>query len=444
LFSLIKQGINTKNLSEYPKNILALVLNVMLKDSILDLLSSNKLSTLFIVGKIGKGTSIELMRIVKSIDDDPESIDLFFAFHHSFQNAGNYFSEIVQDLGQQYTSNKEEIDPVGSLAPLFQNYGYINNQYASNSFLIFLRQLSLGLKELCRNIVFLLDPETIADPQSFNADLNSMLQRLPKNIKLIIFEDTESEKHARTLKERTDVRQFRIPSSGEEIIEFMEREIAGNKDLSNSQRVDYVHTLGKVYAGQGKTEKALVKYDQALKWFRQNKMVKEECGVLVDIGLMYNMKNDSNTSVEYFQRAFDVSSKNDLFSMATFCNNQIAKIHVETDRIAEATSRYNMGLQLADKSKDISSKANYLSSIGDLQLKIGKTNDAIKYFEQALSIYKKQGNFYGEAKELTKLSKSYKMIGNVSEAKTCDEGSKRIQKEKGFALEVSQNTDKSK
>jgi tetratricopeptide (TPR) repeat protein len=444
LLKLTEPRYRYKEFKIVPKNTFDLVLNVMLRNNILSLLSSNQLSTLFIVGKIGKNTSIELMRIVKSIDDDPESTDLFFAYHHSFQGAGNYFFEIVQDISQQYISNKDEIDPGGGLAQLFQNYSYSNSQDATNSFLSFLRQLSFGLRELCRNIVFLLDPETVADPLSFNTILNSMLQSLPKNIKLIIFEDTESEKHARMLKERRDVMQFRIPSSGEEIIEFMEREIVVNKDLSNRQRADYIHTLGNIYSGLGKIDKALVKYDQALKWFRQNKLVKEECTVLIDIGLMYSMKKDSDTSIEHFQMAFDISSKNDLFAIATFCNNQIAKMHFETDRISEAINRYNMGLQLADKSKDISSKANYLSSIGNLQMKIGKTNDAIKYFEEALSLYKKQGNFYGEANELNKLSKSYKMVGKASEAKICDEGSKRIQNEKGFALEVSQNTSQSK
>ena len=59
-----------------------MTLSLKLKNEILNLLSSNDKSALIIIGKIGKNTSIEIMKIIKSLEDEQEKckFNLFRTF----------------------------------------------------------------------------------------------------------------------------------------------------------------------------------------------------------------------------------------------------------------------------------------------------------------------------------------------------------------------------
>jgi len=416
-------------------------LHLKLKTEISNLLTSNNLAALFLAGKMGIDTSIELMKIVNVLDRDPDSPDVFFSYHHQFQTMKDYVSEIMKDLREQYFTLRDQIDRGGSIQHIFsRNYIYVgfNNHQSTTAFIELLNALSTTLRGICRNIVFLLDPSPNSNPRIFNQNLHRIIETRPDNVKFIILEDSTSAKEGvENLRRRSDVRKFTIPSNAEDIIDYMEKELVQNKYLQERQKADLQHVLANIYRGQGKIDKAVTKYRAALILYVRNGLYREEYMVWVDLALMYYLEKDYNSTIQYYRKALEVSRKNHFFSMAIFSSVQIARLYSELGKRTEALEFYNQGLELCDKGREYVGKGGILSAMGELHLgSEGQMIQAKGYFTQALDLDRQQGNFFGQAKDLDRLSRIYKVAGNLADAKNCEALSRHIQKERGFSLEV--------
>ena len=406
-----------------------------LKNEILTVTLSSDHKGLFVVGKIAKDTSVELMKVLKLIEDDPKSGDLFFAFHHNFDKPGPFLDEIFSDMCEQYSLESAEIDPDGKLGRVFSRPHPSLSQVPTEGFIHFLRDLSSALVGQCDNLVFLLDPEIITDVPKFDRLVCEILDAGVNNVKLIVYEDVKNAEQTKLLSRRFDVRNFRLPSTTEEIIDYMENALTYDITLSEVERAQLQGALGEIYGSQGKIEKALSRYDPAVEWYTQNGKANEETLVLMKIALMYYMNKKFDDSVSRYLVASNRSRINKMYPSAIFCTTQIARIYIQQEKKTQALESLKSGLVICEESHDEASKANILSEIGSLEIELKKKDQGIESLEEALALDKKSQNFFGEARDLDKLSKVYEKDDKLRKAREYGELSRKIQKDKGFSLE---------
>lgn len=413
-----------------------------LKQKIDQLLTSDKKLMLSIRGKIGQNTSIELMKLLKSIDDDPDSTDIFFSFHHKFSNPRDYLIEIINDIKEEYETEKDSLEEFKDLKNLFVNMINIkseNDDEYYTGFSKFAKDFSELLSQYCRNIVFLLDPIKINNLEKFDEMLYKILQIRSKNIKWILYQDLEIAIKMTSLHNENLILYFEIPSSSEKMISHVEKSLLNpNLDLEEAARLNYI--LGTLYSNKNDINKALSSYHRSLNYFYGVKDTENISVVLMDIAFMFYSQNKIDKAIEYYKKCLDFCNENKLYPIGIFCSNQIGKIKSEENKKDDAIKYYTKSLELSSLINDQTNRANILNKMGELELNDGYYLVSLNNFEEALNIYRKIAHHYGESSVLKNMSKAHKKLGDNDKSNEYLELSKKIQIEKGFTLDPNEKT----
>jgi CHAT domain-containing protein len=235
------------------------------------------------------------------------------------------------------------------------------------------------------------------------------------------------------------------------------------------QLVKEAQELTNLGTGEGK-QQAIKKYQEArIIWQKLGKL-QQEASMLLAIGTLYFIQNDSTNALITFQEGLTIQEKrNDQLGTAIFLSSMgnaysnlgekqkaievynralpifqqekeasyyeggvltsLGSVYADLGETQKAIDSYNQALTVYEKSGDTDNQASALNYLGLLYSNNGETQKAIEVLHRALAIQQKAGNSYGEANILQSLALVYTSIGNSQKSLELLQQALKIQQE---------------
>ena len=176
------------------------------------------------------------------------------------------------------------------------------------------------------------------------------------------------------------------------------------------------NTLGRVYTDLGQEDKALSYLNQALPLWQTIGQRTGEADALTYIGRVYNNLGQREQALKYLQDAMDIWHDID---------NPDTSISAQDTSPGQRSSRFRRRIEDAREKFASASGISNASQIGEAGTLdgLGRTYsdeglgfEALKYFDQALPLYRKGGERSGEALVLNDMGPAYAEIGQKQKA----------------------------
>ncbi|MEW6734658.1 MAG: tetratricopeptide repeat protein, partial [Acidobacteriota bacterium] len=207
-------------------------------------------------------------------------------------------------------------------------------------------------------------------------------------------------------------------SAGHYKIKIEELRIAVPQD--NSRITDHrAFAEGELLRVRGSAEllqKAIKKYEQALKFFRDIGDRGSEATALNNIGAVYDLLGEKEKALDYYNKALVIRiAIDDKREQAATLNN-IGFVYNSLGNKQKGLDYYNKALPLIRAVGDHLGEASTLNNIGIIYYSIGEKERALDYYNKALAIIETVGDHDHEATALNNIGVIYKSIGEKEKA----------------------------
>lgn len=186
-----------------------------------------------------------------------------------------------------------------------------------------------------------------------------------------------------------------------------------NSYNNKSKNASYFNNLGKILYKIGNYDKSLDSYNKLLEILETKEKTLEFVKASNNIGIIYNIKGQKRTALEYYKKSLDVAKKIELIKtpkyMANLYNN-IANIYNTPTSSDKALNYYNKSLNIFNndtKDNNIEISAIY-NNLAIVYLNKKKYNEALTYSLKSLKIKKQR------KKEYIDIANTYNNIGIVN------------------------------
>jgi CHAT domain-containing protein/Tfp pilus assembly protein PilF len=166
-------------------------------------------------------------------------------------------------------------------------------------------------------------------------------------------------------------------------------------------------SLGKIYSDLGEQQKALEYYSQSLPLFRAIGNRVWEALTLNNIGTVYLRLGEKQKALEYLGQSLTlIRATGERGGESTTLTN-IGQVYSELGEKQKALEYYSQSLPLFRAVDDRGGEAGTLHNIGLVYSELGEKQKALEYYSQSLSIFRAVGNRRGEATTLTSIGTVY-------------------------------------
>lgn len=218
------------------------------------------------------------------------------------------------------------------------------------------------------------------------------------------------------------------PKYNEWIYKYSSNKLKQNQHISSNEArllkgfvAGSLNNMGLLYSNQGKIEKALEKYHQAIKILIEIKENDVRATCLNNIGILYNSQNDLKNALKYFHESLAIREQlgNDENTSAAL--NNIGFIYGKLENYKKAKEYHLQSLEIRKELNDKRGIAESLNNLGtvskreaeELETTNGnkdsinlKVKIALDYFKQSIEIQK-------EIKDITGMSNTYNNIAHI-------------------------------
>jgi CHAT domain-containing protein/Tfp pilus assembly protein PilF len=175
--------------------------------------------------------------------------------------------------------------------------------------------------------------------------------------------------------------------------------------------------IGQVYSDLEEQQKALEYYSQSLPLSRATGDRKQEATILNSIGSAYSYLGEKQKAREYFSQSLLLHREaGNRYGEATVLNN-IGLVYLELGENQKAKEYYSQSLPLFRSMGDRGGESTTLSNIGLAYSKLGESQKALEYYRQSLTLAQARGDRRGEAIALNNIGKVYSELGDNPKAK---------------------------
>ncbi len=215
------------------------------------------------------------------------------------------------------------------------------------------------------------------------------------------------------------------------IIKYEEALKVFEKAKSERGRAIALNNVGSVYDDLGQYSKALEYYEKSLEIRKKTGDVKGEGVSLNNIGLTYKNLGQYSKALEYYEKSLEIRKKiGDLKGEGTSLNN-IGLVYDDLGQYTKALEYHEKSLEIKKKTGDINGEGTCLSNIGLAYKNLGQYTKALEYYEKSLEIKKKSGDVKGEGTSLNNIGLVYNDLGQNNKALEYYEKSLEIRKKTG-------------
>ncbi|MEG4208787.1 tetratricopeptide repeat protein [Microcoleus sp. S13_B4] len=178
-------------------------------------------------------------------------------------------------------------------------------------------------------------------------------------------------------------------------------------------------TEGEQLYQQGTAEslrKAIAKWEEALKLYREAGDRSGEATTLHNIGAVYSKLGEKQKALEYYSQSLPLTrAVGDRPGEATTLNN-IGAVYSDLGEQQKALEYYSQSLPLRRAVGDHSGEATTLSNIGAVYSELGEKQKALEYLSQSLPLTRAVGDRRGEALTLNSIASVYSALGEKQKA----------------------------
>jgi len=188
---------------------------------------------------------------------------------------------------------------------------------------------------------------------------------------------------------------------------------------NSSEAADKVYAEAEKLYQQGTKEaltSAIVKYEAALKLYREAGARSQEALVLNNIGTVYLVLGEKQKALEYYSQSLALSRAIGNPGREALALNNIGRIYDDLGEKQKALQYYNQSLPLSRTVGDRSLEAITLSSIGTVYSEFGEQQKALQYYSQSLPLSRTVGDRRGEAITLSSIGTVYSALGEKQKA----------------------------
>jgi CHAT domain-containing protein/Tfp pilus assembly protein PilF len=177
-----------------------------------------------------------------------------------------------------------------------------------------------------------------------------------------------------------------------------------------------LNNIGKVYSDLGEKQKALEYYSQSLPLSRVVGDLRGEAATLTNIGLVYSALGEKQKALEYYSQSLPLSRVvGDLRGEAATLNH-IGNVYADLGEKQKALEYYSQSLPLRRATGDRGGEAATLNNIGLVYSELGEKQKALDYYSQSLPLLRAVGERRGEAITLTNIGRVYSELGEKQKA----------------------------
>jgi tetratricopeptide (TPR) repeat protein len=172
--------------------------------------------------------------------------------------------------------------------------------------------------------------------------------------------------------------------------------------------------------------RAIVKFEQALKLYREARDRRREALTLNNIGLVYSQLGEKQKALEYYSQSLSLSrATGHRFGEAVTLNN-IGSVYSALYEKQKALEYYSQSLSLRRAVGDRRGEAVTLNNIGGVYSELGEKQKALEYYSQSLRLRRAVGDRSGEALTLYNMAYAKREQNNLTEALNDIESSLKI------------------
>jgi CHAT domain-containing protein/Tfp pilus assembly protein PilF len=189
------------------------------------------------------------------------------------------------------------------------------------------------------------------------------------------------------------------------------REVGDSSGQAVSLRV-----LGQVYSDFGEKQKALDYYNQSLLLTRAVGDRSLEAGTLNNIGLVYSALGEKQKALEYYSQSLPLTRAVGNRSGEAVTLTNIGLVYYDLGEKQKALDYYSQSLTLSRALGDRREEARILNNIGLVYDNLGEKQKALDYYSQSLPLTRSVGNRRGEATILNNIGLVYDNLGEKQKA----------------------------
>lgn len=145
------------------------------------------------------------------------------------------------------------------------------------------------------------------------------------------------------------------------------------------------NNLGNIYSTDTKMyDIALEYYKRALNLRRELKHVREIAPILSNMGIIYSDKKDYKMAEQFYKESLELNLKHGQKRSVCICYTNIGNIYFEQNDSKKADYYYREALKYLDDDFQIKELLYY--NLGEVNLKLGNLEDALKYNDTCMTI----------------------------------------------------------
>ncbi|MEG4167321.1 MULTISPECIES: tetratricopeptide repeat protein [unclassified Microcoleus] len=177
-----------------------------------------------------------------------------------------------------------------------------------------------------------------------------------------------------------------------------------------------LNNIGLVYSALGEKQKALEYYNQSLPLSRAVGDRSMEAVTLTSIGLAYSDLGEKQKALEYYSQSLPLNRATGDRTREAITLNNIGNVYSALGEKQKALEYYNQSLPLSRAVGDARGEAITLNNIGSVYSDLGEKQKALEYYSQSLPLKRAVGDPTGEAVTLTSIGNVYSDLGEKQKA----------------------------
>ena len=182
------------------------------------------------------------------------------------------------------------------------------------------------------------------------------------------------------------------------------------------QEATTLNNIGGVYSDLGEKQKALEYYNQSLPLFRAVGDRGGESATLNNIRGVYLDLGEKQKALEYYSQSLLMKPAVGDRSGEAITLNNYRGVYLDLGEQQKALEYYNQSLPLLRATGDRSGEASTLTGIGSVYSQLGEKQKALDYFSQSLPLLRAVGDRRGEAITLNNIGTVYSQLGEKQKA----------------------------
>jgi class 3 adenylate cyclase/Tfp pilus assembly protein PilF len=175
-------------------------------------------------------------------------------------------------------------------------------------------------------------------------------------------------------------------------------------------------TIGNIYVSTSQYDTALENYKSALKFSKILNKKYMQVWTLTEISKAYKSKGDLKNAVDFFEKSLELSDSINERDFKPVILDEMGKIYLESGSPAKAIMYAKRSLLIAEEDKNMRQLSKTYTTLGRIDTRLKKYNDAVKYLLKALDMSRQTGVIDDEKDTWNALSTTYEEMGQPAKA----------------------------